>query len=221
MRLYYFTGAQFAISAIALRRLKVSRFSDLNDPFELLAVDIGERDLRAPIRAARDRLNEGAGLLCFSRSWRNPLLWGHYAEKHAGICLGFDIRDSRAEEVIYASKPMKIAIDRRTGEPKFTEDNVNRLKRTKFADWKYEDEVRFFLFLDEATEESGLYFFSFCSDLVLREVILGPRCEMPIEGVRRLVESYQPTVDVIQSRIAFRSFNVVEHQGKTRGNHAV
>lgn len=180
MRLYYFTGAQFAISSIALRRLKVSRFADLNDPFELLAVDIGERDLRAPIRAARDRLNDASGLLCFSRAWRNPLLWGHYAEKHTGICLGFDVSDYRAEKVIYASKPMKISIDSMTGEPKFTKANINRLKRTKFADWKYEDEVRLFLFLDEATEESGLYFFPFCADLVLREVILGPRCAMPI-----------------------------------------
>lgn len=221
MRLYYFTGAQFAISAIALRRLKVSRFGDLNDPFELLAVDIGERDLRAPIRAARDRLNEGAGLLCFSRSWRNPLLWGHYAEKHTGICLGFDVTDSRAEEVIYASEPMKIALDRKTGEPRFTVENINKLKRTKFADWKYEDEMRFFLFLDEAVEESGLYFFSFCNDLILREVVLGPRCEMTIAGIRLLVESYESGVDIIQSRIAFQSFNVVENKAKTRGSHAV
>jgi hypothetical protein len=38
-RVYYLTPAQFAISNVALQRIKVARFSDLNDPFELLGVD--------------------------------------------------------------------------------------------------------------------------------------------------------------------------------------
>ena len=36
MRVYYLTGAQFALNNIALRRLKIARIEDLNDPFELL-----------------------------------------------------------------------------------------------------------------------------------------------------------------------------------------
>jgi len=32
MRVYYLTGAQFAISKLALRRIKIARFKDLNDP---------------------------------------------------------------------------------------------------------------------------------------------------------------------------------------------
>ena len=38
MRVYYLTGAQFALSNLALRRIKNARFGDLNDPFELLGV---------------------------------------------------------------------------------------------------------------------------------------------------------------------------------------
>lgn len=216
MRLYYFTSAEFGISNIALRRLKVSRFHDLNDPFELLAVNIGERESRAPVRAARDRLNEGSGLICFSRTWSNPLLWGHYAAKHSGICLGFDVEDHRVEPVIYAKEPMKIPVDPKTGEPKFSVDIVNRLKRTKFADWKYEDEVRLFLFLDEAQLEGGLHFLPFGADLVLREVLLGPRCTVPLDGVRRLVAASSPRVSVVKTRIAYQSFNVVEHRAVTR-----
>lgn len=216
MRLYYFTGANFALSNLALRRLKVSRFQDLNDPFELLAVDIGEREQRAPIRTARDRLNESKGLICFCRSWNNPLLWGHYAEKHTGICLGFDVDDSRVEPVIYASRPMKIQNNPKTGEPKLTASNINRLQRTKFRDWKYEDEIRYFLYLEEAEEEGGLYFQPFSHEIVLREVILGPRCTLPISGIRSLIRPFKPPVTVIKARIAYRSFNVVEHKLATR-----
>ena len=42
MRVYYLTGAPFALSNLALRRIKIARFEDLNDPFELLGVDVGD-----------------------------------------------------------------------------------------------------------------------------------------------------------------------------------
>lgn len=37
-RVYHLTAAEFAISDIVYGRLKISRFSDLNDPFELMAL---------------------------------------------------------------------------------------------------------------------------------------------------------------------------------------
>ena len=216
MRVYYLTGAQLALSNVALRRIKISRFSDLNDPFELLAVDLSNREHRAAFRKTKEQLNENRGLLCFSKSWSNPLLWGHYAEKHMGICLGFDVPDRLLAPVIYAEHPMKIRIDPRTNQPKLTEQVMNRLLRTKFADWKYEDEVRLFVGLDQDTIESGCYFYSFSDDLVLREIILGPRCEIPIVGVRNLVANFEDRVRVLKSRIAFGSFRVVKNKVASR-----
>jgi len=218
MRVYYLTNAQFALSNIALRRIKISRFSDLNDPFELLAVDLSDKTHRKAFRTTKETLNENKGLICFSKSWSNPLLWGHYAEKHTGICLGFDIPDSFLKPVIYAKYPMKIKIDPKTGEPIFNESNMSRLLRTKFADWQYEDEVRLFVELDHDTVESGNYFYSFSDDLILKEIVLGPRCEIPINGVRSLVENFNQPIRVIKSRIAFSSFRVVEHKIASREN---
>jgi len=103
MRAYYLTGSQFAVSNLALRRIKIARFADLNDPFELLGVDIGNKEHRSAFRATKDQLNESKGLICFSKSWSSPLMWGHYAEKHTGICLGFDVPDKLFEPVIYAN----------------------------------------------------------------------------------------------------------------------
>ena len=101
MRVYNLTTSQFALSNIALRRLKVARFNDLNDPFELLAVDVAEVDLRVGIRAKKEQINLTEGLLCFSRTWRSPLLWSHYADKHRGIALGFDVPDQLLVPVHY------------------------------------------------------------------------------------------------------------------------
>lgn len=211
MRLYYLTGAAFALSNIALCRVKISRFGDLNDPFELLAVNLREKEHRRAFRATRDALNEKNGLLCLSRTWKNPLMWGHYADRHTGVGLGFDVADHLPAEVIYAEAPEAIPLDAVTGRPVLDEPLVNRLLRTKFHDWKYEDEMRIFVGLDSTTRESGNFFYDFSDEFQLREVILGPRCELPIERVRRLVASFDPKVTVVKARIAFGSFDVVEN----------
>jgi hypothetical protein len=216
MRVYYLTGAAFALSNLALRRIKIARFSDLNDPFELLAVDLADKDHRKAFRTTKDKINADKGLICLSKSWKNPLLWGHYAEKHSGIALGFEIPEKLLNPVIYAERPLKIPIDKRTGTPKLGETLVNKLLRTKFADWIYEKEMRLFVQLDHSTKESGMYFYDFSKNLQLLEVILGPKCELSISRVRRLVADWTPHVDVIKARIAFSSFRVVKNKAASR-----
>lgn len=212
MRLYYLTGPQFALSNLALRRVKISRFSDLNDPFELLAVDLKDRAHRKVFRETKDELNETKGVICLSRSWSNPLLWGHYAERHTGMALGFEVDKTMVAEVIYAITPQKIPVDKKTNRPVLSETLMKNLLRTKFDDWKYEDEMRLFVELDHNTRESGLYFFYFSAQFQLREVILGPRCELPLASIRTIVKDFSPAVTVIKSRIAFRSFRVVKNK---------
>lgn len=212
MRVYYLTGAQFALSNLALRRIKIARFEDLNDPFELLGVDVGDRDHRAAFRETKEQINKNKGLICFSKSWGNPLMWGHYAEKHTGVCLGFDVPDNLLAPVIYAKSLLKMEIDPKSKKPKPTEKVMNQLLRTKFFDWKYEDEMRLFVDLDHDTVESGKYFYSFSNDLILREIILGPRCDLPIEGVRNIVADFKSPVVVLKSRIAFTRFEVLENR---------
>jgi len=43
VRAYHFTSSAYAISTIKSRRLKVARFSEVNDPFELLALNFHDR----------------------------------------------------------------------------------------------------------------------------------------------------------------------------------
>lgn len=221
MRVYYFTDAQSALSNIALRRIKVSRVEDLNDPFELLGVDVSDKRYRPAFRKTRGDINRDKGLICFSKSWRNPLLWGHYAQKHTGICLGFDVPDHLLVSVIYAKRLLKMAIDPKTKRPKPTEDDIDKLLRTKFFDWKYEDEMRCFVRLNHETEvESGRHFYSFSEHLELREVVLGLQCELPIQGVRRIVADCKPSVKVLKARISFTRFEVRESKSASRERKA-
>lgn len=212
MRVYHLTSSQFGLSNIALRRLKVARFNNLNDPFELLAIDVASFDLRVGIAARKEQIDSEEGLRCFSRSWRDPLLWSHYAEKHRGVALGFDVPDELLTRVQYVAGLHKINIAAKSTKQQVIDRVLGRLRYTKFVGWKYEVEVRQFFKLVDLQSQSGLYFTPFSEQLVLREVILAPRCDLPIESVRSLIQPFSPTVHVIQSRIAYTKFAVVENR---------
>ena len=111
MRVYHFLASEYGLSDIALKRMKIARFGDLNDPFELLAVNVGGRkNLRKVLRNWKATLNDKRGLLCFSKKWENPVLWSHYAASHTGFCLGFDLNDNRVAvtEVKYSRKRIQV-----------------------------------------------------------------------------------------------------------------
>lgn len=209
MRVYHLCHANHAISNISLGRLKISRFHDLNDPFELLAGDLTDTSLRAATESFKDEFDRTKGILCFSRNWKNPVLWSHYADKHRGICLGFDLDDFYVQEVKYrdnrldpdATKNVKYA-----GISAYVLD----LLRTKYSHWQYEEEIRALFGLDECTIENGLYFFGFSDVLVLKEVIIGTRCDVSFEELEKLLSNIQPDVKLRKSRLSWNSYSVVE-----------
>ena len=212
MRVYHLLSSQNALSDIALQRIRLSRYGDLNDPFELFAANLEDKDVRRAMREFKEEFHRTTGLLCFSRHWEHPVLWSHYASKHRGVCLGFDLNDKFAVEILYSEERIPIRFKNSDTSQGFDETLVNSLLRTKFVHWKYEEEIRIVVHLDEATVEDGGYFLPFSDDLALREVILGPLCTLPIEGVRSLVDSICQSVKVRKARLAFKRFEVIPDQ---------
>ncbi len=211
MRVYYFTSAEYAISNLALKRIKVSRYQDLNDPFELLAADLSDKTVRRQLRKIKKKIENEQGIICFSTAWNNPLLWGHYADKHRGIALGFDISKSLLQKVEYEKDLSKITLEKCSDE-----NYIKELSLTKFEHWSYEDEYRLHINLNLESEDSGLYFKLFSKDLNLREVILGVKCTVPISSMRIFFEEKNEKVKVIKSRIAYKDFKIVENRLATR-----
>ena len=78
--------------------------------------------------------------------------------------------------------------------------------------------MRLFVGLDHSTVESGLYFVPLSEELALREVILGPRCELPLQSIQELVSSYPSSVEVTKARVAFKSFSVVKDRLVSSGS---
>jgi hypothetical protein len=208
------------MSDIALRRIRVSRVRDLNDPFELLAVRADSKELRKGLRGWVDEFNGKNGLLCFSKRWRNPVLWSHYASKHRGMCLGFDVAADFLRDVRYTKDRLPLKFVDGNPDKGLDEGFVRDLLYTKYEHWAYEEEARTFFRLDHSTIENGSYFYTFDSALALGEVILGPMCELPIERVRDLVHSVYEHVPVIKARLAFKWFDVVADERSVRAENA-
>lgn len=209
IRLYHITSTEYAINNIALSRMKVARFSDLNDPFELTAVSFRDKLVRKTVLDFKGAHDQQTGLLCFSADWTNPVLWGHYGEKHRGICLGFNLKRVQTHKVKYEADRIPARLGMQGDLPKIDENLKNLLLCTKFEHWAYEEEYRVFVPLNKADKEGMLYFWKFGQLLDLAEVILGPRCNVSLKSVRQLTEAHHPHVVTFKARPAFKFFKVV------------
>lgn len=199
MRLYHYVPAKWAFQDLQHRRLKLAVLTDLNDPFELLCFDLPNRETREAFKKTRAEISSKTGMLCFSRTWKNPVLWSHYADKHKGICMGFDVPDSLVMPVTYTATRLPL-------DPEKTELNLEfafQWISTKYEGWTYEEEMRVF-----ATRTDGPYM-DFGPNLVLREVIAGPLCPYTAR-LRAAMRCCSPDVELVRSRLAFRSFEVVK-----------
>ena len=210
IRAYHLTSSDHGISNIRFGRLKVARFAEVNDPFELMALNSHNREIRRLLRRFKKSKNNEMGLLCFSRNWTNPLLWSHYASKHEGICLGFDLRrGNELQEVKYEDKRRRVRINNCEDAQSTATRLQDLLLRTKYVDWKYEEELRRFIDLSKMKQENGLYFLPFDEDLHLREIILGQRNHLLVEEVRALVRTTNQRAVVFKTRLEFKAYRIV------------
>lgn len=141
MRVYKFMSEKWAKEALRKRRLKISEFADLNDPFELVGVRVKPRELR---RAFIDYFKQSVGVLCFSTGWQDPLLWSHYADRHYGVCLAIELsREVEVHEAQYVStiERVELVVDKIKSDAGLRQALLQKLLLTKFVGWNYEKEV--------------------------------------------------------------------------------
>ncbi|WP_133484873.1 DUF2971 domain-containing protein [Aliiroseovarius marinus] len=218
MRVYKFLSKKWAMESLRKRQLKASRFSEVNDPFEFNCIDLPDPILRATWRGIFQPMDSSTGFVSFSKNWNNPVVWGHYADNHHGLALGFDIRDdpTRLMEIDYVEELLSL--------PSATEHQtaalnalLKKVPKTKFAHWKYEDEVRWLdsLGFFDGPDEKGKYFLPYSDHLKLREVIIGAKSQATSCEINEVLEGAEG-VTITTARIAFRSFSVVTQHARSK-----
>lgn len=88
MKVYLFMRYEYLYNMIANDEVKVILPSECNDPLEFV-----------PYGSEHALQNELHGMICFSQDCNNSAMWGHYADKHKGICVEFEFPKTRALEI--------------------------------------------------------------------------------------------------------------------------
>jgi hypothetical protein len=152
-------------------------------------------------------------MLCFSGDWHNPVQWSHYAEKHRGICLGFDVPDGLLTRVKYVKNPPQLDWDAIESGSEDGEAEMIRWASTKFEHWAYENEERLFLALEEP-DDKGRYFTEFSPQLELRELLVGPDSMVTQTQIEQSLGDLEG-VDVRKTRLAFRGYKIVTQHDRS------
>lgn len=212
MRAYHFVNREHGLEDIRRRRLKIATLGELNDPFELFGIALHDKVLRRAFQAMKKELSATRGLLCFSRKWSNPVQWSHYAEKHRGMCLGFDVADQSLGTVNYLRRRLIVEIERFRDPRQLDVGTFQRFLFTKYSHWRYEDEVRCFVTLEDKDPETGLYFADFSDAMSLKQVIVGAESSITRRELRDALGDLEDSVDAFKARLAFRTFRVVRQR---------
>jgi hypothetical protein len=200
VRLYYFTAWDHACENIENHRIKISDPRYLNDPFEFVSFKLKVNDSPQKREAVKKYIeNSGKGIICFSRTYKSPLMWAHYASNHSGVCMGFDVNPDLLAKVRYRGDLMII------DETRLTERVVMRMLSTKYNQWSYEKEERLFVSINNNL--TGIQFELFSSDIKPVEVIIGIRSEKGNEVVEAVQKSGLG-LKVFKANRSLSSFNV-------------
>ncbi|MBP2572418.1 hypothetical protein J2767_003596 [Agrobacterium tumefaciens] len=160
MRLYYFTSQPHGIEAIKNTRLKVSRFSQLNDTSELRINVTNKTDKRAQ-QEQFEAFDRQGGILCMTANWSDTRMWGHYADNHKGMALIFDADPEYWFPILYISDRLRAEAFGKNRYRDLTARDHFAIGMTKSDKWQYENEARRYLPLDDCEHVDELHFSSF------------------------------------------------------------
>jgi hypothetical protein len=212
MRLYYMTSLKTAAEYILPeRRMRCGRLGKLNDPFELRCFNFGAKEERALFRPLLEHLHKTTGVICFGKHWKSPVMWGHYADSHRGVCLGFDVQpDNLVHEMQYVPERVAWKVDVTKPIHGANEELLKLMMTAKYDAWKYEEEWRLYAGLQDPV--NGSYYIEFGENLTLREVIIGASCTTPVGTIKKLVGDVNQTVEIFKARPAFETFTMVRQK---------
>lgn len=163
--LYKYIPLEYAATIIREGHIRMSDGKNFNDPFELLVVDK---------RTQNSRFVEGVRILCLTNSFRNKLMWAHYADEHQGICLAVSVPNELTFPICYTKTRLcsstnisaLLSGNKKVGKRNISKSFNNLSYEQKVAlikgkSWAYEKEYRITCTTvqDDYLAEDGYYYF--------------------------------------------------------------
>jgi hypothetical protein len=204
--LHYYSSADYLFETIALKRIKVSRITELNDPYESLGFYRRSEVVDKKLMAWRKQTSADYGVICLSEIDWNPAMWAHYADRHRGVCYRFEVSTEPLMKVDYLEELQDFEEVKQLS----ANEQMHCLLSKKSLEWLYEREYRFFVTLEDAIHEGGNYFEPFSESFMLREIRLGMSCRLSLEAVRRAAAGAQLNIKVSKTKMSTTSFRMIE-----------
>lgn len=212
---YHFLPSQYAIDDLTQKRIKVSLINKLNDPFELLPnLRYNELKKRKLYHDIHRKVSKKYGILCFTKAWDEPLVWGHYAARHTGLAIGFEILKDKVLRVDYKSEPKRIKFEL-TNDQEQNEKLFLSLAEVKYKKWEYEEEYRMLIKLEDCIKDGEHYFIEFDNKLKPKKIVLGCKFEWKkeVKNVVRLAK--QLHAEIIPTRQGWEDYKIRKCGTKT------
>lgn len=165
MKIYKYFNANRGFNFLQAPLIRVTNPHLLNDPFEFALTSEISKNIGSILEedggrklAFRQYLDHftSYGILSFTKTHDNLLMWSHYADEHKGIVVEFDIPDNDPNSIfhLYKSKQNHLIhsqmIDykkKRVYDGDVNKGTINEIKKhylfSKSDEWIYEKEFRF------------------------------------------------------------------------------
>ena len=182
-----------------------------NDPFEFCLFDnihIGEngkskflnQDEKNNVEKFKSSINK-YGVVCYSSSYINNLLWAHYGDNHKGMCFVFDVSKENENNLYKVNYQERFPIINLTDNAN-TYEEIKTIVTTKSIEWKYENEYR-----EVFNNKNMLY--EYPGELV--EIIFG--CRTPLEDIKMVANiavSKNPKILISKMTMQDSSYNLIK-----------
>jgi hypothetical protein len=219
IRLYRYLNAEAALKTIESRSFRVGRIHELNDPFEWRMgitgiIPEGEMFAQSLLDGFIAEISHGMGIVSFSDTLEDAVLWSHYADKHRGVAFEVDhvIKPDELFKIVYTNERPVFDANRLHDQPEALDDYLRplviKLIKQKSPGWSYEREYRVFIDLPSCNISCGHYFRPI-PDNYLKRVILGFKCPLEPAYVSRTLATRGLTgTQVVRAQMCLETYAI-------------
>ena len=205
--IYRFLDCDAALKTLEAGKFRVGLLSKFNDPFEwqlgFTGITTPEEQNTAEEFGSKHQpwLESWMGIMCFSDTVSDPVLWSLYAEKHHGVA--FEVQydwNSKQEnlfKITYSNKRPVLDFNElrkfragTTERKEYLKSLLEGLRKQKSMGFSFEREYRLGIDLRDRKNcrfHDGNYNWKLPTDS-LKRVILGFRCPLEERAVRKLLD---------------------------------
>jgi hypothetical protein len=213
------------LKTLVAGEFRVGQLSKFNDPFEWQLGVAGvatpeEQKVADEIRSEhRPWVESWMGVLCFSDSAVDPVLWSLYAEKHRGVAfeVTYPWKDDHIHRITYSNERPVLDLSQlrkhrnATEREEYLKALLRRLMNQKSLGFSFEREYRLSIALNDREYcrfHDGQYYWQLPADS-LKRVILGFRCPLEEVAVRKLLNMN----GFVDTRVVMSTDSKIESRG--------